>query len=269
MPETHKLEVGKKTKIKDLSTRGRDFMDDRKAAEKEFKELRVELAEWQNRLYSENKQKLLIVLQAMDAGGKDGTIRKVFQGVNPQGVRVSSFKKPTSKELAHDFLWRIHRQVPAKGMIRIFNRSHYEDVLVVRVHDIVPQSVWEPRFDRINEFEKLLTDSGTRILKFFLHISTEEQKERFEDRINIPEKHWKFDADDLNKRKLWHQYMEAFEDVLNRTNTESAPWYAIPADNKWYRNLVIQRAIVSTLRDMNPQYPTQEDDLSKYVVEDV
>ncbi|MDB4614612.1 polyphosphate kinase 2 family protein [bacterium] len=267
MPETHRLKPGKKIRIADLSTRGRDFMDDRDAAEKEFKKLRIQLAEWQNRLYSESKQKLLIVLQAMDAGGKDGTIRKVFQGVNPQGVRVSSFKKPTGEELAHDFLWRIHKQVPAKGMIRVFNRSHYEDVLVVRAHNFVPQSVWEPRFDRINEFEELLTNSGTRILKFFLHISLDEQKERFQDRIDIPEKNWKFDADDLNKRKLWPAYMEAFEDVLNRTNTDAAPWYAIPADNKWYRNLVIQRAIVSTLEDMNPQYPTQEDDLSKIVID--
>ena len=259
MPENHIIQPGQPIKIGQLSTRGRDFCGDRKAAEKEFKQLREELIVWQQKLYAEGRQSLLIVFQAMDAGGKDGTIRKVFQGVNPQGVRVASFKKPSQKERAHDFLWRIHRETPGNGMIRIFNRSHYEDVLVVRVHNYVPQSVWEPRFEQINQFEELLSAAGTRILKFFLHISKDEQKERFQDRLDNPDKHWKFDVDDLNKRKLWDDYMSAFEDVLNRCSTPNAPWYAIPADNKWYRNLTITRTIVETLRDMNPCFPEAED----------
>lgn len=267
MPNTHRVKPGQRIRIDDLPTRADDFHDDRKSAEKEFKKLRQELIELQARLYSEQKQKLLIVLQAMDAGGKDGTIRKVTQGVNPQGVRISSFKKPSSEEMAHDYLWRIHKQVPGKGMIRIFNRSHYEDVLVVRVHNYVPQSVWEPRFEHINQFEKMLHDTGTQVVKFFLHISLDEQKQRFQDRIDEPSKHWKFDKEDLEKRKLWPQYMKAFEDVLNKTSTDYAPWYAIPADQKWYRNLAIQKVIVDTLRDMNPEYPTQEDDLSKIVID--
>ena len=268
MGENHIIKPGSKVRWQDLPTSGREFCDNRKRAEKEFKELRQELIVWQQKLYAEGKQKLLVVLQAMDAGGKDGTIRKVFQGVNPQGVRVTSFKKPTSKELDHDFLWRIHKAVPGKGMIRVFNRSHYEDVLVVRVHNYAPESVWRPRFERINEFEKLLSASGTRILKFFLHISKAEQKERFQDRLDNADKHWKFDPDDLNKRKLWDGYMSAFEDVLEKCSTDYAPWFAIPADNKWYRNLTITRTIVETLRDMNPQFPEQTDDLSGITIGD-
>lgn len=267
MPTTHLVQPGTPIVINDLPTGAGDFHDDRKKAEKEFKKLREELIEWQGKLYSEQKQKLLIVLQAMDAGGKDGTIRKIMQGVNPQGVRVSSFKKPSSEEMAHDYLWRIHKQVPGKGMIRVFNRSHYEDVLVVRVHNYVPQSVWEPRFEQINQFEEMLHASGTRILKFYLHISLDEQKQRFQDRIDEPSKNWKFDSEDLEKRKSWPQYMEAFQDVLNKTSTAHAPWYTIPADQKWYRNLAIQKVIVNTLRDMNPEYPTQKDDLSKIVID--
>ena len=267
MPDTHRIKPNEPIRMANLATRADEFHDNRKAAEKEFRKLRDEFVEWQVKLYSEHQQKLLIVLQAMDAGGKDGTIRKVLQGVNPQGVRVSSFKKPTHQELDRDFLWRVHKQVPGKGMIRVFNRSHYEDVLVVRVHNYVPQSVWEPRFEHINDFEQTLHESGTRILKFYLHISLDEQKQRFQDRLDEPTKHWKFDSEDLEKRKFWPQYMEAFEDVLNLTSTDYAPWYAIPADQKWYRNMAIARVIVATIRDMNPQYPTQTDDLSKIVIE--
>ncbi|APZ91121.1 polyphosphate kinase 2 family protein [Fuerstiella marisgermanici] len=259
MPDTHRLSPSTPIRIDEVSSRGKDFHDDRDEAEKEFYSLRNELIEWQRKLYAEGKQKLLVVLQAMDAGGKDGTIRHAFKGVNPQGVRVTSFKKPSELELAHDFLWRIHKAVPAKGMIGVFNRSHYEDVLVVRVHNIVPKSVWQPRYEVINQFEKHLVDSGTTILKFFLHISKKEQRERMQDRLDQPDKHWKFDVDDLNKRAQWDDYQLAFQDMLNNCTTEHAPWYLIPADQKWYRNLAIMRTMVDTLKEMNPQYPTSED----------
>lgn len=266
MPDTHRLTPETTVQLADLSTRGRDFCDDRDGAEEEFRNLREEFIELQPRLYAEGKQKLLIVLQAMDAGGKDSTIRKICQGVNPQGVEVSSFKRPSDEELAHDFLWRVHREVPAAGMVGIFNRSHYEDVLVVRVHDIVPKSVWQPRYELINQFEKHLTATGTTILKFFLHISKGEQKERFQDRLDEPQKHWKFDIDDLKKREFWNDYQYAFEDMLNECTTSLAPWYVIPADQKWYRNVAIMRVIVDTLKKMDPQYP-ESDDLSDVVID--
>lgn len=267
MPDTHRLTPGKPIQLADLTTRGKELHSDRDAAEAEFVDLRNEFIETQNRLYAERRQKLLIVLQAMDAGGKDSTIRKVFHGVNPQGVRVTSFKAPTDEQLDHDYLWRVHKAVPAAGMIGVFNRSHYEDVLVVRVENMVPQEIWSQRFGQINQFEKLLHDTGTTILKFYLHISKKEQKERFQDRIDIPEKHWKFSEQDLIKRQQWDAYMEAFEDVLNKCNTEWAPWYVIPADQKWYRNLAISRVIVDTLRKMDPQYPLPEVDVSNIVID--
>jgi PPK2 family polyphosphate:nucleotide phosphotransferase len=203
----------------------------------------------------------------MDAGGKDGTIRKIMSGVNPQGVRVTSFKRPTEEELAHDFLWRIHRAVPGRGMIGIFNRSHYEDVLVVRVHNIVPKSVWQQRYDHINNFERLLADSGVTILKFYLHISKEEQKERLQARLDRPHKRWKFDPRDLEERKLWDDYMAAFEAALSRCSTEVAPWHIVPANKKWYRNLVISETIVETLGGLDLKYPKPVADLDGLVVE--
>ncbi|RMG73317.1 MAG: polyphosphate kinase 2 family protein [Chloroflexi bacterium] len=257
------------TKI-DLSTFDPDFNDDyhKSGAREALKSLQKRMRELQAMLYAQGTQSLLIVLQAMDAGGKDGTIRRVFEGVNPQGVRVTSFKKPTEEELAHDFLWRVHQHTPRKGFIGIFNRSHYEDVLVVRVNELVPQSVWEKRYDHINHFEKLLADSGTRILKFFLHISKEEQKERLQERLDIPEKRWKFSLGDLPVRQKWDAYMHAYEDVLTRCNTEYAPWYIVPANKKWFRNLIIARAIVETLEDMNLAYPEPEADLEGVVIPD-
>ena len=263
----HRLQPGKKLDIKKISTRGRDFREDRDQAEEEFFQLREELAEWQRRFYAESRRKMLVVLQAMDAGGKDSTIRKVFQGVNPQGVRVTSFKKPTRRELAQDFLWRIHQHTPQNGMIGVFNRSHYEDVLVVRVHDIVPEGVWRPRYDHINNFEKALCDSNTTIIKIFLHISPEEQKERFQDRLNEPNKNWKFSSDDLEKRKHWDGYMEAFEEMLEKCSTDYAPWYAIPADQKWYRNFAIAEILVDTFRKLDPNYPPPEDGIENIVIE--
>ena len=261
MPAVHCLTPETQIVLANASTRGKDFHDNRDAAETEFVELRNELIHLQTALYAEGRQKLLVVLQAMDAGGKDGTIRHTFKGVNPQGVRVTSFKKPSSEELAHDFLWRIHQAVPGRGMIGVFNRSHYEDVLVVRVDSILPEDIWRPRYETINNFEKHLVDTGTTVLKFFLHISKKEQKERFQDRLDEPDKHWKFDQDDLHKRAQWNDYQHAFEDMLNNCTTEHAPWSLIPGDQKWYRNLAIMRVMVATLKNMNPRYP-EADDLS-------
>ena len=265
MPD-HQLKPGQDIKLADLETDGKALASSRKEAEKEFRKLRDELIEQQACMYAEDKHKLLVVFQAMDAGGKDGTIRKVFKGVNPQGVRVHSFKAPSKEELSHDYLWRVHRVVPPKGLIGVFNRSHYEDVLVVRVENIVPESVWRKRYEQINEFEALLSESGTKILKFFLHISPDEQKERFQDRLDVPSKNWKFSLDDLEKRKKWSVYMEAYEEMLNRCTTEHAPWHVIPANQKWYRNLAITKTIVHALRELDLQYPEQEDDLSNVVI---
>jgi PPK2 family polyphosphate:nucleotide phosphotransferase len=218
-------------------------------------------------LFAEHKHKVLIILQAMDAGGKDGTIRHVFEGVNPAGVRVASFKSPTPEELDHDFLWRIHKVVPASGEMVIFNRSHYEDVLVVRVHNIVPPEVWSKRFDQINEFERTLAESGTTILKFYLHIDLDEQKERLQARLDDPAKHWKFRLGDLEERKLWPDYMEAFEDVLSKTSTDHAPWYIVPANRKWFRDLVISTVLVETLEGLKMKYPESEENLDGVVIE--
>ncbi len=236
----------------------------KKAAEKE----RDRIAELQERLYAESKQSLLIVLQATDTGGKDGTIEAVFEGVNPQGCNVASFKAPTPDELAHDFLWRIHKQTPPKGMITIFNRSHYEDVLVVRVKEFVPEVVWRERYQLINDFERLLWLNGTKILKFYLHISKEEQKERLQSRLDDPTKHWKFNVADLTERQLWDQYQVAFEDAVSFCSTPYAPWYVIPANKKWYRNIVISRIIADTLEAMNPQFPPEPPDLKDIVIPD-
>lgn len=215
----------------------------------------------QELLYAEHRHKVLVILQAMDTGGKDGTIRRVFEGVNPQGVRVASFKVPTPIELDHDYLWRAHAVTPGKGEIVIFNRSHYEDVLVVRVHQLVPPEVWRKRFDQINEFERLLTQEGTTILKFFLHISPEEQKQRLEARLSDPTKHWKYNPGDLKERALWKKYMTAYEDVLRKTSTEYAPWFVVPADRKWYRDWVIAQTLVQTLERLQMKFPKPAFDL--------
>ncbi|MFT5196485.1 MAG: PPK2 family polyphosphate:nucleotide phosphotransferase [Candidatus Promineifilaceae bacterium] len=266
--EQHIILPDSTIKLNDISTSAADHYSlTRKTAEDEFNKLRKELAELQFRLYAEGKQKLLVVLQALDAGGKDSTIRKVFRGVNPQGVQVTSFKAPTKEELAHDYLWRIHQHVPAKGMINIFNRSHYEDVLIVRVQNFAPKEVWHKRFDHINQFEKLLADTGTKIIKIYLHISKDEQKERLQERLNNPERNWKFESGDLAQRAKWGEYLEAFEDVFAKCSTEQAPWYVIPADNKWYRNLAVSRILVDTLRQMDPQFPLAEEGLENIVIE--
>lgn len=224
-------------------------------------EMNKRLDQLQEILYAEHKHKILIVLQGMDGGGKDGTIRAVFDGVNPQGVRVANFKAPTSTEQDHDYLWRIHQVVPARGEIVVFNRSHYEDVLIVRVHNLVPKNVWEKRYQQIREFEKMLSDEGTTILKFCLFIDKDEQKTRFLERLADPTKQWKYNPNDVNERKLWDDYMTAYETLLNETSTDYAPWYLVPANKNWFRNLIIAQLIVNKLDELNLQYPKLEIDL--------
>jgi PPK2 family polyphosphate:nucleotide phosphotransferase len=236
--------------------------------ENELDRNRKQLRELQRVLWAEGKHALLIVLQAMDAGGKDGTIRHVFRGVNPQGCSVTGFKVPTEEELAHDYLWRIHKATPRRGYIGIFNRSHYEDVLAVRVHNLVPKAVWSKRYEQINHFERLLAESGTTILKFFLHISKEEQKERFEARLENPAKNWKFSMGDVEKRGYWDDYQRAFEEALSRCSTPWAPWYVIPANHKWYRNLAVSQIIVETLEGLNMQYPPPLPNADQIVIPD-
>ena len=262
-----KVKPGDKIKLTDIDPSDTGKYDDKKTAQKLLAKQIERMAELQNALYAEDKQALLIVLQALDAGGKDGTIRRVMSGVNPQGVKVTSFKAPTEVELSHDFLWRVHKAVPPKGMIGVFNRSHYEDVLIVRVHEWVPKSVWQARFDHINHFEKLLTDNDVRIIKFYLHISKDDQKERFQERLDIPEKRWKFNPADLEERSYWRDYWDAFEDVFEECSPKSAPWYIVSANKKWYRNLVIAETIVEALEDMNPQYPKPAEGLDDIVIE--
>ncbi len=222
----------------------------------------------QERLYAERARSLLLVFQAIDTGGKDGTIRSVLKGVNPQGCAVTSFKVPSTDERDHDFLWRYHARTPARGMISVFNRSHYEDVLVVRVKGLVPDAVWQSRYGQINDFERLLTESGTTILKFFLHISKAEQKKRLEARIADPEKHWKFDPADLVERKSWDDYQQAFADALTRCSTPDAPWLVVPADHKWFRNYVIARTVADTLEAMDPRFPEAPQGIADLTVPD-
>lgn len=240
----------------------------KKKAEKDLKRSREELITLQELLYAEDKHTLLIILQAIDSGGKDGTIRHVMRGVNPQGCQVTSFKQPTPEELSHDYLWRVHKALPSRRMIGIFNRSYYEDVLVVRVHELVPREQWEKRYDQINQFEHYLTENGLTILKFFLYISKEEQKERFQARLGDPHKWWKFSLGDLEERKRWNDYVQAYEAMLSLTSTPWAPWYIIPANRKWYRNLAVANIIIQTLRDLDMSYPEPEEDLSGVVIPD-
>jgi PPK2 family polyphosphate:nucleotide phosphotransferase len=217
----------------------------------------------QYRLYAEKKRALLIVFQGLDAAGKDGTIRHVMSGVNPQGCRVTSFKTPSREETAHDYLWRVHKAVPEIGDFGIFNRSHYEDVLVARVHNLVPKEVWSRRYDQINEFEAMLSENNVQILKFFLHISKAEQKKRFFERLDDPAKQWKLSEADFNERKYWDDYIKAYEAALSRCSTWEAPWFVIPSNKKLFRNLAVSHVIVETLEDMNLKFPPPSIDLKK------
>ncbi|MCA9294660.1 MAG: polyphosphate kinase 2 family protein [Phycisphaerales bacterium] len=221
------------------------------------------IADLEYKLYAEGKQSLLVVLQAMDAGGKDGAIRNVLGVANPNSCRVTAFKAPSSEELDHDFLWRVHKATPRKGEIGVFNRSHYEDVLIVRVRELVPKAVWEKRYQHINDFERLLADSGTKIVKCFLHISKDEQKERFEKRLEDPRKQWKANPVDFEERKRWDAYMEAYEDAINQCSTPWAPWYVVPADKKWFRNIVVAEVIADALEAIDPRFPPPSFDVRK------
>jgi PPK2 family polyphosphate:nucleotide phosphotransferase len=220
----------------------------------------------QRRLFAAERTALLVVLQAMDAGGKDGTIRSVLTGVNPAGVDVSSFGVPTDEERAHDYLWRVHPHAPAKGQIGIFNRSHYEDVLVVRVKGLAPESVWRKRYGHIRDFERLLVDEGTHIVKLFLNISSEEQRERLQDRVDDPDERWKFRLGDLDDRALWDDYQRAFRDAIRETTTDDAPWYVVPADRKWVRNLVVAKLLHHHLDLIGPEYPANDEGIEGVVV---
>lgn len=221
------------------------------------------LDDLQNLLWASKEHAVLIVLQSPDAGGKDGTIRHVMSGMSPQGCRVTAFKAPTPEELGHDFLWRVHKVVPAKGEVGIFNRSHYEDVLVVRVRGLAPRGVWSRRYDEINDFEQMLNENGVKVLKFFLHISKEEQKERFEERLKDPSKQWKLAEADLEDRERWGEYVKAYEEALSRCSTAGAPWFIIPANRKWFRNLAISSIVAETLEGMKLKFPKPSFDLSQ------
>jgi PPK2 family polyphosphate:nucleotide phosphotransferase len=268
MAPDRRVKPGTQVRLKDFDTADTGKYSTKKSAQGDLDSDRLELSELQERLYAEDKRSLLIVLQGMDTCGKDGTIQHVMSGVNPQGVSVTSFKVPSLEELAHDYLWRIHLAAPPRRMIGIFNRSHYEDVLVVRVHGLIGKKVCEERFAQINAFEDLLTRNGTTILKFFLHISKEEQKKRLQSRLDTPSKQWKFNVGDLKERDLWDQYQAAFEDALSATSTDQAPWYIVPSDHKWYRNQFIGHVLLGTLKKMNPAYPAPAQDLKGIKISD-
>ena len=267
LKEKYLVKPGAKVKLQRWDADDTAGIASKKKALPALEEHRKKLYELQYLLYAERRQSLLIVLQAMDAGGKDGTIRHVMSGLNPQGCTVTSFKVPTEAELAHDYLWRIHRAVPGKGDIGIFNRSHYGDVLVVRVHNLVPKRVWSQRYEQINAFEKILADNGTTIVKFFLHISKDEQKKRLQERLDNSSKHWKVSPADFKERKHWDDYTKAYEDALTKCSTPWAPWYVIPANRKWFRNLAVADILVSTLKGMDMRFPKSNLDLSKFSLE--
>ncbi len=267
MKQPIQIPPGEKIRLADFDPDHTGNYKDKDEAKAETEKNIERMAELQEILYAQGKHALLIILQAMDAAGKDGTIKQVMSGVNPQGCVVTSFKAPTPRELAHDFLWRVHQHAPPKGYLGIFNRSHYEDVLIVRVHNLVPEKIWRERYDHINHFEKLLADHGVTILKFFLHISKEEQKARMEKRIADKTKNWKFNAADLKERALWDDYMHAYDDAINKCNTPWAPWHIIPANKKWYRNLVISARIVEALESLDLRYPPAPEGIEKVRIE--
>ncbi|QDT14911.1 PPK2 family polyphosphate kinase [Alienimonas californiensis] len=265
--DRYRIRPGKRPDLKrraSADTQGLDEKGDADSVEEQLAEYRDRLADLQERLYAERKQSLLVVLQAMDAAGKDSTVEHVFGSMNPVNVRVWSFKKPTQKELDHDFLWRVHKQAPGAGYVGVFNRSHYEDVLIVKVHGWADKDAIERRYEHINHFEALLADRGTRVLKIMLHVSKDYQLERFRRRLRKPNKHWKFNPADLTERALWEQYQDAFEIALERTSTKAAPWYVVPSEERWFRNLAISQLLVSTLEEMNPRFPPPDFDPADY-----
>jgi PPK2 family polyphosphate:nucleotide phosphotransferase len=255
------VEPGSKIKLGTIDAAFHGDHETHAAALGELQEQIARLTHLQYLLYAEKKRALLVVLQGIDAAGKDGTCWHVMSAMNPQGTTVTGFKQPTEEERAHDFLWRVHRHVPALGQVAVFNRSHYEDVLVVRVHDLVPEKVWSRRFDLINDFEKMLADHGTTIIKFFLYISPEEQLERFKQRLEDPHRQWKISESDYKEREFWNKYVEAYEDMLDKCSTKHAPWYVVPSNHKWFRNLAVSRIIADTLDDLGMKMPKPTVDL--------
>lgn len=267
-PAGFRIAPGSSVDLSSMATKQSGAFSSKSEAARELAHHRDRIIALQERLWAEHQQSLLVVLQATDTGGKDGTIRHVFGGVNPQGVIVTSFKQPTPDELDHDYLWRIHKHTPAKGEIAVFNRSQYEDVLVVRVHDLVPKSVWEKRYRQINDFEERLVETGTTIVKLYLHISKQEQQERLQARLDDPEKRWKFNPGDLDDRAQWDDFQRAYADMLERCSTDFAPWYVIPGDRKWYRNVVVAAIVADALERMDPQFPEEVPGLDTIVIPD-
>lgn len=268
----YKVTPNKKVDLEKFSTKKDDSFSKKEVTEEILPQNLKKLFDYQEKLYAENKRAILVVLQAMDAAGKDSLVKKVFTALNPSGCKVTSFKKPSIEELDHDYLWRITKATPAYGEVGIFNRSHYEDVLVTRVHNLVnnrnDDDFWEKRFEDINAFEKYLDNNGIKVVKFFLNVSKDEQKRRLLDRINLEEKHWKFQASDILERKNWDDYHRAYEDMLQNTSTDYAPWYVIPADNKWFTRFVVSEIMLDLFKKMNPQTPKlskeEEEQLDKW-----
>jgi len=251
------IKPGAKIDLSAIDPRDKSLFSDasKQDSHEQLHALCEELKYLQHLLFASQSAKVLVVIQAMDTGGKDGTVRHVFSSLDPQGLRVVSFKKPSEAELAHDFLWRVHKHTPGTGEVTVFNRSHYEDIIAARVKKLVPQEIWKKRYHHIVEFERLLADEGTLVIKIFLHISKAEQRKRLEKRLANPEKHWKFNPDDMVDRARWDEFQKAYEDVLSKTSTEFAPWYVIPADRKWYRNLAVARLMVDQLQSLKLQFP--------------
>ena len=257
-----RIDPGTRVRLSDIDTAYKGKFDKQKALNR-VEELREKIGDLQQRLFAERKRSVLICLQALDAGGKDGVIKHVIGSMNPEGCHVANFKEPNQEELAHDFLWRVEAQTPKKGEVTIFNRSQYEDVLIVRVHNLVPKEVWSQRYGQINCFERIHVENGTRILKFFLHISKEEQLKRFEQRLDDPAKRWKISEADYAEREYWDDYLRAYEDAIEKCNTDDAPWFVIPADHKWFRDLAISEIIVATMESMKIQVPEPTVDIEE------
>jgi PPK2 family polyphosphate:nucleotide phosphotransferase len=260
----YRAEPGERFSIAETDPGDLDSFDDKDEVITQLDGLVRQIADLQERLYAEEKRALLIVLQGIDAAGKDGSVKHVLRGTNPSGVRVYSFRRPTSEEAAHDFLWRYHQATPADGMIHVFNRSHYEDVLVVRVKDLAPEELWRSRYDSINDFERMLVREGTTILKFFLHISRDEQLKKFRERLERPDKYWKWSDNDIKEREHWDEYQRAYEDAVNATSTPWAPWYVVPADHRWFRNYVVARVVAATLGAMDPRFPEPPEEIRAF-----
>ncbi len=267
-PQTNLITAkpGHKIRLKDVDPDATGDYKSKDEPKERLAQLLKQRGALQEKLYAESKQSLLIVLQAMDTGGKDGALKDLLDGVNPAGIHVAAFKAPTKEELAHDFLWRVHKEVPPRGFIGVWNRSHYEDVLVARVHNLVPEKVWKRRYKQINDFEEMLGENGTRVVKFYLHISKDEQKKRLQARLDDPDKHWKFSTGDLEERKLWDDYQSAFEDAINECSTKAAPWNIVPANHKWARDLALAERVNTVLEEMNPRFPDITFDPKKVVV---